>query len=65
MNAMITLTEAAEMLGVKPGTLRKWVQKQDIACYRYPRPTSRPHFRRADIDVYLKNRRVEARRAVI
>ena len=49
MTKMISLKDAASLLGVKPGTLQDWVARKDIICYRYPRPTSRPRFKPEDI----------------
>ena len=61
MTKMISLKDAASLLGVKPGTLQDWVARKDIICYRYPRPTSRPRFKPEDIEAYLKGSCVAAR----
>lgn len=61
MEDMMTLKDAARYLNLGVSTLHKLVQKRQIACYRFPKPTSRPRFSIKDLDAFVKSRRIEAR----
>ncbi len=51
----LSLTEAAELLGVHPTTLRMWADKGDLPTHRTPGKHRR--FRRADIETWGAARR--------
>lgn len=51
----LSLTEAAEMLGVHPTTLRMWADRGDLPTHRTPGKHRR--FRRADIETWGAARR--------
>lgn len=53
---LIPLKEAAEYLGIEPGTLRKWVQAKRIPYYSL----GRPKFKRAELDRFIERHRVAA-----
>lgn len=62
MGKWLNTAEAAEYIGVKKDTLRKWVALGlNVPCYRYPTPTSQPRFKPADLDRWLERHRVEPR----
>lgn len=58
---LISLKEAANYLGLQPGTVQKMVQSRLILHYRFPKNTSRPTFKRDDLDRYIEAHRVETR----
>lgn len=59
---MLNMHAAAEHLGISWNTLRKWVSLGlNIPCYRYPKPTSPPRFKKEDLDKWLERHRVDAR----
>ena len=60
--AMLSLKEAAVHLGIEQETLRKWVQRRLIPHYRYPLPTSRPRFKKTDLDRFIDSHRLDMRR---
>lgn len=53
---LISLKEAAEYLGIKPCTLRGWVQKKRISYYAM----GRPKFKKADLDRFIEQHKVVA-----
>ena len=54
---LLTTTEAAAALGVKPQTMRKWRQTGAGPLYiRFGGPFGRAHYRRSDIDAWVDAR---------
>lgn len=47
---LMPLKDAAAYLGIKPGTLRQWVQKRRISYVAL----GRPKFRKADLDRFIE-----------
>lgn len=60
MDGLISLTDAAKVLAVKPETLRKWVQKKQISYY----DLGKPKFKRTDLERFIELHRVQAVRRV-
>lgn len=60
MDSLISLTDAAKVLGIKPGTLRKWIQKKQISYY----PMGKPKFKLSDLERFIELHRVQAVRRV-
>ena len=50
---MLTTSEAAQLLGVRPNTVRRWSNKGILKAYRFS-PRGDRRFRREDIDGFLK-----------
>jgi excisionase family DNA binding protein len=55
---LMTVTEAAEFLGVSPGTLYHWVSELKIPVIRFSKRCIR--FRRSDIESWLERQFVPA-----
>ena len=54
---MMPLKDAAVYLGIKPDTLRKWVQTRRITHYRIG---GHPKFKRPDLDRFIEAQKVPA-----
>ncbi|CAG1066002.1 hypothetical protein BAC1_01599 [uncultured bacterium] len=54
---LLSVKEAAALLGIKDATLRKWVQQRRITFYRIGR---HPKFKQQDLDRFLEQLRVPA-----
>ncbi|HKF05416.1 MAG TPA: helix-turn-helix domain-containing protein [Candidatus Sulfotelmatobacter sp.] len=57
---LLTVPEAAEVLGVKPVTVRAWVLQRRIP---YVKLSKCVRLRRADLEQYIADRIVPARKA--
>lgn len=57
MDKLLSIADAAEVLGVEPDTLRKWVQKKQITHYRI---VGRPKFKQADLERFIDRQVVPA-----
>jgi excisionase family DNA binding protein len=49
----LSATEAAQILGVHPATVKRWVRAKRITAFRTPGGWLR--FRRADLEQFLKD----------
>lgn len=58
MDGLIPTKDAAGLIGVKPGTLQDKAERQQIAHYKIG---NRLYFKRADLEKFVENHRVEAR----
>ncbi len=58
MEKLITLKEAAELLGCAPATLRKWVQAKKVPHYRL---SGRPKFKVSELENFVRIMKVERR----
>lgn len=57
MSVLMSVKDAAEYIGIEPGTLQKWCQKKQIPHYKV---TNRPMFKKAEIERFIEMRRVPA-----
>ena len=55
---MLTISNAAQLLGLHPNTVRRWNKKGILKSYRIGSRGDR-RFRREDIDSFLKEREIE------
>jgi len=55
---MLTTSEATQLLGVRPNTVRRWNNKGILKAYRIS-PRGDRRFRRQDIDGFLKEAEIE------
>ncbi len=62
MENLLSVKELAEKFGLKPGTVRKWCQKEKLPFVRLG---GRPRFRPSDIERFIEIRRVYPGRAKI
>jgi len=56
MEKMITITEAAESLGVSTKTVRRWIEGRELRHYRLGRAI---RIRRADLTAFVEDRLVD------
>jgi excisionase family DNA binding protein len=54
---VLSREDAAEYLGIRPNTLKKWAMQRRIAITKVGRLNK---FRKSDLDAYLARHRVEA-----
>lgn len=60
-DTMLTIPQAAELMGVRPGTLKGWVLTRQIAYIRVGQKLIR--IPKSEVDKFLERGRVEVRRA--
>ncbi len=53
---LLSLDQAAQILGVSPKTVRSYIRRRGLRCVRYSR-TSALRFREADLRTWLESRR--------
>jgi len=58
-NGLLRVSEAASLLGIKPGTLRVWLRQRRIGCVRLSARAVR--LRRADVEQAIGDRLVVPR----
>ena len=58
MDRLLSVKEAALVLGIKPGTLQKWAQAERITHYRIG---GRPKFKATDIERFIDSSKVSLR----
>lgn len=54
--------ELAAYLGWTKGYIYDLVQEKTIPCHRFPKPTSHPTFYKDEIDAWIAQKKVEARK---
>jgi excisionase family DNA binding protein len=54
---LLSVTEAAQWLGVRPATLRAWTRRGDVASYRVG---IRHFYSKPDLEGFLASKRVPA-----
>lgn len=60
MEKLINIKEAAELLGVRPGTVYYWKFKHLVPCYKYPTGAKgKLLFKKSELEDFINRGKIE------